>query len=150
VDPKVIRRAEDYVMALRNEAGLFRYQLDREDASVALTAAAISTLNAAGRYDGAVIQESVDAIWSKLELRKAKGGSVKFPNYARLYLAQAFFQLSDQSGFARWFDEQVPRLLGAQRSNGSWRDGQYGDSYATAINVLVLALPDGMLPIFQR
>lgn len=150
VDPQVILRAEDYVLALKNEAGLFRYQLDREDASVALTAAAISTLNAAGRYDGAVIQESVDAIWSGLELRREKGGSVKFPHYERLYLAQALFQLSDQSGFVRWFDEQVPRLLGAQRSNGSWRDGQYGDAYATAINVLVLALPDGMLPIFQR
>ena len=26
----------------------------------------------------------------------------------------------------------------------------YGDCYATAVNALVLALPDGLLPIFQR
>ena len=89
VDPAVIVRAEDYVMALKNEAGLFRYQLDRQDASVGLTAAAITTLNMAGRYDSSVIRESVDAIWSGLELRRESGGYSKFPLYERLYLAQA-------------------------------------------------------------
>ena len=118
--------------------------------SCALTAAAISTLNAAGRYDGPVIQQSVDAIWSGLALREEKGGPPKFPYYERLYLAQALFQLSDESGFDRWFAAELPRLLANQRADGSWRDGQYGDAYATAVNVLVLALPDGMLPIFQR
>ena len=150
VDPAVIGRAEGYVMALRNEAGLFRYQLDREDASIALTAAAISTLNAAGRYDDSIIRESVDAIWRDLEGRRTKGKTVKFPNYERLYIAQAFFQLSDDTNFATWFEDEVTSILRKRKSDGSWRDPKYGDAYATAVNVLVLSLPDGMLPIFQR
>ncbi len=150
VDPTVIRRAEEYVHALRNDAGLFRYQLDREDASVALTAAAITTLNMAGRYDGAVIQDSVDAIWSRLAIRAEEGIEVKFPHYERFYLAQAFWQLSDTSNFERWFDEEKKKILRTQRANGSWSGSRYGDVYATAIHCLVLAIPDGLLPILQR
>ncbi|MEM7308841.1 MAG: prenyltransferase/squalene oxidase repeat-containing protein [Planctomycetota bacterium] len=149
VDRGVIARAEDYVLALKNEAGLFRYQLDRQDASISLTAAAITTLNMAGRYDGAVIRESVDAIWSGLELRRQSGNQSKFPHYERLYLAQAFWQLSDPTDFERWYAEETPRVLRTQRTDGSW-SSRYGASYATAVNVLVLALPDGLLPIFQR
>ena len=150
VDPAVVHRAEDYVLALRNDQGLFRYQLDREDASIALTAAAISTLNAAGRYDDAIIRGSVDAIWSGLERRRGDGKPSEFPQYERLYLAQAFWQLSESSDFERWFRQEVPRLLSDQRPDGRWIDPTYGDCYATAVNALVLAIPDGLLPIFER
>lgn len=154
IDPTVVRRAEDYVLALRNEEGLFRYQLDRTDASVALTAAGIATLNMAGRYDGSVIQDGVVAIWNGMELRAQGERSLeaKFPYYERLYLAQAFWQLSDTSHFERWWSEERRRVLGTQEADGSWRDEEkrYGSVYATAVNCLVLAIPDGLLPIYQR
>ncbi|MCZ6597667.1 MAG: terpene cyclase/mutase family protein [Planctomycetota bacterium] len=153
VDPAGIVRAEDYVLALRNDAGLFRYQLDRNDASVALTAAAIGTLNAAGRYDDAVIRDSVEAIWTRLELRAQEGKPSRrraFRVYERLYLAQAFWQLSDTSHFERWFEEERARLVRTQNEDGSWSNPEYGTSYATAVHCLVLAVPDGLLPIFQR
>jgi hypothetical protein len=35
VDPAVIARAEDYVLALRNESGLFRYELASSKVTVA-------------------------------------------------------------------------------------------------------------------
>ena len=41
-------------------------------------------------------------------------------------------------------------VLEAQRSDGSWADRNYGDCYATAVNCLFLALPEGLLPVFQR
>jgi hypothetical protein len=41
-------------------------------------------------------------------------------------------------------------VLGAQRDDGSWGDARFGDVYATAMNCLVLAVPEGLLPIFQR
>jgi hypothetical protein len=155
VDPAVIARAEDYVLALKNDEGLFRYQLDRQDATLALTAAGISTLNAAGRYDNKVIRESVDAIWKGLELRRQDQGPLSlFPEYERLYLAQAFYHLSDLQDFDRWFAEEVEHVLRRQEPEGRWRcensGKDFGDAYATAVNVLVLALPDGLLPIFQR
>lgn len=149
VDGAVVRRAEDYVVRLQKADGTFRYQLDREDSTVALTAAGIATLNSAGRYDDATIQNGIDAIWSRLGLRDAKEID-RFPFYERLYMAQAFWQLSDRSHFERWFQAERKRIVSEQKTDGSWTDRRYGSCYATAVNCLVLALPEGLLPIFQR
>jgi hypothetical protein len=151
VDGEVIRRAEDYVRRLQKANGLFRYTLgDEQRASVALTAAGIATLNAAGRYDDHAIQDGIDAIWAGLALRAENGKRADFPEYERLYLAQAFWQLSDTSHFARWFAEERERILRAQDADGSWKGSRFGSAYVTAVNCLVLSLPDAALPIFQR
>jgi len=151
VDPACVHRAEDYVRRLQAPSGLFCYTLNDESrASVALTAAAICTLNAAGSYDDVAIQNGIDAIWSGLSLAEEKGRASAFPEYERLYLAQAFWQLSDTSHFERWYDGERERLLRDQQSDGSWGGSRFGSAYATAVNCLVLSLPDSALPIFQR
>lgn len=150
VDARVISHAQDYVQRLQKEDGTFRYQLGREDSSVALTAAAITTLNMAGRYDDTIIRSAIDAIWTGLARRRQDGGKSDFPFYERLYIAQAFWQLSDTTHFERWFEEERERIVREQRSDGSWDDPRHGSCYATAMNCLVLAIPEGVLPIFQR
>ena len=150
VDVEVIRKAEDYVLRLQKEDGTFRYQLDVERSSAALTAACIGTLNMAGRYDDAVIQNGINAIWRLRDLRREEGKRVDYPYYERFYLAQALWQLTDRSLFDDWFAEERKEILRDQRADGSWRNPRYGDAYATAMNCLVLAIPAGLLPIFQR
>lgn len=149
VDPQVIHRAEDYVRRLQAPSGLFCYTLgDVKRTSVALTAAAIATLNATGSYDDKVIRAGIDAIW---RARREEGARPPdFPEYERLYLAQAFWQLSDRTHFERWFEEERERLLRTQEPDGSWKGARFGAAYATAVNCLVLSLPDATLPIFQR
>ena len=148
VDPKLIARAEDYVRRLQAPTGLFCYTLgDEKRTTVGLTAAAISTLNATGRYDDVAIKNAVDAISARLELREKPA---EFPEYERFYLAQAFWQLSDPSPFERWFEKERALLLRTQESDGSWGNSRFGSAYATAVNCLVLSLPDSTLPIFQR
>jgi hypothetical protein len=149
VDPEVIRRAEDYVRRLQAPSGLFCYTLgDLKRTSVALTAAAIATLNATGTYDDRAIHAGVDAIWRAQ--RDEDAPPRDFPEYERLYLAQAFWQLSERGHFERWFAEERERLLRTQEEDGSWKDARFGSAYATAVNCLVLSLPDSELPIFQR
>ncbi len=152
VDAALIARADDYVRRLQSKStGLFCYTLGEETrTSVALTAAAISTLNATGTYDDAVIHSGIDAIWSALALRSERGKPPDFPEYERLYLAQALWQLSDERHFERWFEDERARLLRTQQSDGSWGESRFGAAYATAVNCLVLSLPDSALPIFQR
>jgi len=150
VDREVIHKAEDYVLRLQKDDGTFRYQLDMDRSSVALTAAGIGTLNMAGRYDDSVIQSGIDAIWNLMALRREEGKTTDYPFYERFYLAQALWQLTDRSLFDRWFAEERTRLLKSQRRDGSWECRRYGDAYATAMNCLVLAIPEGLLPIFQR
>ncbi len=162
VEPLVIARATDYVARSQKDDGSFRYALGDEHSSVALTAAAISTLNAAGTYDNRVIRNGYDFLVRELAAREQAGvwgaeasdpkdgQHVSCPFYERLYLAQAFWQAQDRSLFETWYGRERQRVLGSQETDGSWKDERYGTCYATAMNALFLALPEGLLPIFQR
>ena len=156
VDTKVIARAIDYVKRLQNKDGGFRYTLDLDRPSVALTGACLGTLHAAGTYEGTVVDEGYAYIWRELAVRdvareRGQGGDLaKFPYYERFYLGQALWQHPDAEVYPRWADKERPRVLVTQERDGSWKSTAYGSSYATAMNVLFLALPEGLLPIFQR
>ncbi|MBK7645384.1 MAG: hypothetical protein IPJ19_20495 [Planctomycetes bacterium] len=162
VDTLVIARATDYVARSQKDDGSFRYALGDEHSSVALTAAALSTLNAAGTYDGKILRNGYDylvrelaarekdGVWGAQAADPKDGQHVSCPYYERLYLAQAFWQAQDRSLFSTWYGRERTRVLALQDKDGSWTDPRYGKCYATAMNALFLALPDGLLPIFQR
>ncbi len=154
VDRSVIARAVDYVGRTQKEDGSFRYALGDSASSVALTAAAIATFEMTGTYSGKPITEGYDFLARRLALRASagviEGDLIVCPFYERLYLAQALWQHSDASVFAAWWRAEAPRVLASQNEDGSWSDPRFGDVYATAMNCLVLAVPEAMLPIFQR
>jgi len=156
VDAQVIARAVDYIGRCQVEDGSFRYALNDGDTSIALTAAGITTLHSAGVYGGGEIERAMESLWRRLGYREERGdaGLARFPCYERFYLAQALWQQSDQRLFERWFEEELTRVLANQGEDGSWdgmhEEQRYGACYATAMNCLFLALPDGLLPIFQR
>ena len=160
VDGQVIERAVDYVNRLQNADGSFRYSLGIDRSSVALTAAAISTLNATGNYRGSQLDRAYDFVFRELAAREesqlsnarrlALGEGLRYVHYERLYLAQALRQHERSDVFDDWMREEARRLITEQTVSGSWTDTRYGDAYATSIACLVLALPEGLLPIFQR
>jgi hypothetical protein len=121
---------------------------------LALTAAAIATFQMTGTYEGRPITEGYDFLARRLALRGTaadiEGDAVICPFYERFYLAQAMWQHLDAATYRGWWQSELPRVLGAQRDDGSWGDARFGDVYATAMNCLVLAVPEGLLPIFQR
>lgn len=154
VDTDVIGRAIDYVRKSQKDDGSFKYSLADERSSVALTAAAVSTLNATGDYSSPIVQSGYEYLFRQASAR-ASGESVEasgmeWPHYERLYVAQAYWQHADAAVFTRWFEEERLKLLRAQSPDGSWESSRYGKSYATAMACLVLALPEQLLPIFQR
>ena len=152
VDTKVIARAIDYVQRLQDERGGFRYGLHDDKTTVALTAACLSTLHATGIYDGQVVERGYDYVWRELAARQSGQPSkaASYPYYERFYLSQALWQHKDETAYEGWASGARKKVLTRQRADGSWTDRRYGSSYATAMNVLFLALPDGLLPIFQR
>ena len=166
VEAAPIHRAIAYVKTLQDETGGFQYSASRPRTSVALTAAALSTLHATGTYGGAEINAGYDYIWRSLTAREVKRErgqdvTIAFPFYERLYLAQALYQHKDLKHFIRWSAGQRATLLRLQHPNGHWTDartgasgvevkGQYGKSYATAVNCLFLTIPHSTLPIFMR
>jgi len=155
VDTEVVARAMDYVKRTQKKDGSFRYALGRDDSSVALTAAAISTMNSLGEYSGQAIARGYEYIWRELTARdlardKNPDHAPRFPYYERFYLTQAMWQHSDPRVFERWIAAERAWVLARQKTDGSWHDSRFGNAYATAVNCLFLALPDGLLPIFQR
>ncbi|HVS18217.1 MAG TPA: hypothetical protein VMT18_06425, partial [Planctomycetota bacterium] len=151
VDGEVIARAVAYIRRCQLEDGSFRYSLGSGETSVALTAAGLTTLNSAGVYEGPEIDRAIEALWRRLGLREDDPDKpARFPYYERFYLAQALWQHSDLRLYERWVSLELERVLAAQSADGSWSDAQFGSCYATAMNCLFLAIPDGLLPIFQR
>lgn len=152
VDTSVIARAVDYVQRLQDERGGFKYGLHDDKTTVALTAACLSTLHATGIYDGKAVELGYEYVWREIAARESGQASPipAFPYYERFYLSQALWQHRDTKIFSDWAREETKRVLTSQRKDGSWGDRRYGTSYATAMNCLFLALPDGLLPIFQR
>lgn len=150
VEAETIARAEDYVRRSQADDGLFRYTLGSDKKTLALTAAGVATLAATGAYDDPALTRGVDAIVRELAKGGAHLGAGEFPHYERFYLALALGGLPDQALFEAWFADELMQLVASQNEDGSWDDSPFGSSYATAINCLVLALPDGILPIYQR
>lgn len=155
IDTEVVVRALDYVKRTQKDDGSFRYALGRDDSTVALTAAAISTMNSLGEYSGNEIARGYEYIWRELTARDLAretnpNYAPNFPYYERFYLTQAMWQHADKAVFQRWIAGERRRVLDRQKSDGSWHDSRFGNAYATSVNCLFLALPDGLLPIFQR
>lgn len=152
VAPTVITKAVDYILRCQSEDGSFRYALGQDQkTSVALTAAGLATLHSAGIYEGPAVQRAHDALWRRLVARDSgEEEPADFPHYERLYVAIALWTMPDQRGFTRWFDGVAAELLRDQRADGGWGNERYGACYATAMNCLVLAMPDGLLPLFER
>ena len=152
VDPAVISRAVDYIRRCQTEDGAFKYALNRDATSAALTAAGIATLNSIGVYEDAVIARALESLTRELAGREHETaiGGVRHVFYERFYIAQALWQAPDRRLWESWRPKMVAQLESEQLAEGSWHDAEYGDAYATAMHSLVLSIPLGLLPIFQR
>ena len=154
VDGTVIDRALDYLRRSQMEGGpndgSFRYRLGDPKTSFALTAAALSSLNLTGVYDGAAIERGLEYMRREDPVTSYQA-SEPFPWYGRLYAAQAYWQYRELRHFRRFYPELVQRLAAEVRDeDGSFSSGEYGDAYATAMAALCLSVPFGYLPSFQR
>ncbi|MGH7151109.1 MAG: hypothetical protein ACREIU_10440, partial [Planctomycetota bacterium] len=121
--------------------------------SPALTAAGVATLQAMGEYGSEAVESGIGHLLRSIEGTSLAtfSGASPFPQYQRFYTAQAFFHYRDPKVFEGWFRIEGERLLRTQREDGNWAENStFGVAYTTATNVLVLEIPLGLLPIFQR
>ncbi|MCI0589455.1 MAG: hypothetical protein L0323_21780 [Planctomycetes bacterium] len=153
VNKKVIDDALDYLRRSQRSDGSFRYHLGSDQTSPALTAAGVATLQAMGEYGSEAVESGIGCLlrWTEGTSLASFGGASAFPQYQRFYTAQAFFHYRDPQVFERWFRGERDRLLRTQEEDGTWEErSTFGVAYTTATNVLVLEIPLGLLPIFQR
>jgi squalene-hopene cyclase-like protein len=152
VKSRVIQKAVEYLSLSQNPNGSFAYSLNERRSSVALTGAALATLNALGDYDSPVVLRGMDYLTQNFE-SSLKTGEWYF--YGNMYAAQAFFQARDTRLWNRYFPLLRDDVLERQQDDGGWdlsgsQWRSYGPVYSTACALLILQIPFRYLPIFQR
>jgi hypothetical protein len=68
--------------------------------------------------------------------------------YGHYYAVQAMF-LAGGTYWKDWYPAIRDELISQQLDEGSW-DSSHGRAYGTAMALLILEVPNRLLPIFQR
>ncbi len=149
VPRQVVDLCTEYVRKCQNTDGGFRYRLEPRPVSIfPRSAAGVVALYSAGIYEGAEIEQGLEYL-----LRFEPGGpafrSETHYYYGHYYAAQAMWQAGD-TYWGRWYPAIRQELIARQNIDGSWTDRMICDEYGTAMALIVLQMPNNLLPIFQR
>ncbi len=145
VDKGVIDKAIEYVTQSQNPDGGFRYMLNSGGSAFARSAAGIAAMQYAGIYSGESIENGLQYIGRFVPPHEQTVGHYFYGHY---YAAQAMF-LAGDAYWQPWWSPVRDELLLKQSEEGYWR-GQAGQEYGTSMALIILQMPNRLLPIFQR
>jgi len=145
VDKSVIDKAVEYVRRSQNPDGGFRYMLAPGGSAFARSAAGVVTLQYAGHYGAAEVEHGLAYLERYLPPDEHTIGHYFYGHY---YAAQAMYFAGDERWRA-WWPVVRDEIVGRQAPEGSWR-GQAGTEYGTAMALIILQMPNRLLPIFQK
>ena len=145
IDKRVIDAAIEYVKASQNPDGGFRYMLTSGGSAFARSAAGVATLQYAGVYGGEEIDRGLQYLRRFLPPKEQSVGHYFYGHY---YAAQAMF-LAGSKHWNGWWPPVRNELLEKQSTEGAWR-GQAGEEYGTAMALIILQIPNRLIPIFQK
>jgi len=145
VDKTAIDSAIEYVKTSQNPDGGFRYMLHSGGSAFARSAAGVAALQYAGVYGADEITRGLEYL---LRFTPPQEQTVGHYFYGHYYAAQAMFLAGDRY-WERWWPAVRTELVEKQEAEGLWR-GQAGDEYGTAMALIILQMPNRLLPIFQK
>lgn len=149
VPSEIIEKAKNYIYACKNPDGGISYSSrNRGSSRPAITAAALATLYNAGDYDSQHVPDMMR--YCKQNLYRITDGARAFGHwhYTYLYYGQVVYREGGQA-WGTFRDRLYNTVVGQQQGDGSWQ-GQIGPIYVTAVNLIILQLDKGLLPIYQR
>jgi len=147
VPKEVIDKAIKYIRDCTLPDGGVQYSSKGGGGRPAITAAAIACLFNAGDYDSDYVPKLMD--YCNRNLANIGNEGFGHWHYAHCYYAQVKYR----EGGKEWqeYREKVySRIVAEASSNGSWNQGYIGPIYTTAVNLTILQLDEGRLPIYQR
>ena len=149
VPVEVITNAQEYIYLCKNDDGGISYSSQHLGASrPAITAAALATLYNAGDYESEHIEDMLEYCKDTLYRISDAAQAYGHWHYSYLYYAQVMYRQGGDE-WEPFRDKLYERIMDEQASDGSW-NGNIGPIYVTAINLIILQLDYGYLPIFQR
>jgi len=150
VPKSVIEKAKKYIYKCQNSDGGIKYSFDSGggDSRPAITAAALAALYNAGDYES----KYVPPMWAYCKRNLHDVGSSaneSWWHYSYLYYSQVVYRRGPDV-WDPFRDQLVKRLLRKQKDDGRWETKDMESIYPTSINLIILQLDFGYLPIFQR
>jgi prenyltransferase beta subunit len=127
---------------LRPDGG-FSYQAGTGPSGFARTGAGLLSFILAGQRDAPQVPKA--AAW----LQAHRGDVEKYFYYGEYYAAQGV-HLYGGSQWPAWYSFIGDELVRRQRQDGSWPTQNEDGVQATAMATLVLTIPNGYLPIYQK
>lgn len=147
VPKETIDRAITYVRQCQNTAdGGFRYMLSAGSSAYPRSAAGVASLQYAGVYDDDAVTDGLQYLIRASRGVGGQAGGHYF--YGHYYAAQAMF-LAGGGYWAEYFPRMREELIDRQQSTGGWASS-HGEAYGTGMSLLILQIPNRLLPIFQR
>ncbi len=155
VPDETVKRAIGYIKRCQNNPdGGFSYQAASRGSGPARTGAGVTCLMISGERNSPECQAGVRYLLDH-PLEGPNGAMTyewayrQHEYYAYYYCTQAMYQAGG-TPWRNWFTMLRERLIAKQnRSEGYWTDSP-GREYATAMAVLSLQVPAGLLPIYQK
>lgn len=147
VPKATIDRAIAYVRECQNPGdGGFKYMRTSSGSAFPRSAAGVAALYYAGVYEDEALARGLDYLLRSHRSIQFNGGGHYF--YGHYYAAQAMY-LAGGDYWAQWFPRIRDELVGRQNPDGTWAS-DHGDAYGTAMALIILQVPNRLLPIFQR
>ncbi len=149
VPKEIIDRAIKYIRNCTTPQGAVQYNSHGGGGRPPITAAAIACLFNAGDYDDKYVPKLLDYCRKELAGGTDNGAVAGHWHYTHYYYSQVLYR----EGGKAWDEYRAriyARILAEANQEGFWEQGYMGPVYTTAMNLTILQLPRGVLPIYQR
>jgi hypothetical protein len=151
VPKEIIDKAVKYIHDCMTPDGGVQYSSKGGGGRPAITAAAVACLFNAGEYDDKFVPKMLK--YCSNQLGNINNQSFGHWHYAHYYYSQAMYREGEKQ-WDDYRDKVVAKLLREATDDGKqyayWSQGYIGPIYTTAINLTILQLDKGCLPIYQR
>ncbi|MEN6459242.1 MAG: prenyltransferase/squalene oxidase repeat-containing protein [Thermoguttaceae bacterium] len=149
VPKEIVDKAIKYIKKCTGSDGGVRYNLAQVGGGgrPPITAAAIACLFNAGDYDSQYVPKILKYCHQNLDDISNQGFG--HWHYAHYYYAQVLYRQGGKE-WEKYRNKVFPRIVSEAASDGSWSQGYIGTVFTTAVNLTILQLPKGVLPIYQR
>jgi len=166
---ETIQKATDYLEACTTPDGGVIYswaggagQALKGQGRPPITAAAVACSFSAGQYKGDLAKKWIKYCKDNIPIAK---GRIAHDEYQSYYFAQFVYVLGDdrygemfpKEEKATWLtwtkykESMFPYIIEQQdKTTGGWTGGYIGPIFATCVNLTILQLEKGILPIYQR
>lgn len=145
VPKTTIDKALDYVKKSQEPDGGFSYTLGSRGSAFPRSAAGVACLYYAGVYNDKSVESGMKYI---MRTAPQEGRHMGHYFYGHYYATQATFMAGGEA-WEKYWPQIRQDLIKKQTSDGSWQ-GEAGAVYATSMGLIMLQVPNRLLPILQK